>query len=86
MDQPASQTDPSVPAESTAPNARRHPVRGALTLLLAPVWVPWVLVRGLTRICGEGLLFSIETLRRQPVDLELGAARAVFDLFALVAP
>ena len=85
MDQLPPQSDLSAPAESTAPAARRHPVRGALALLLVPFWVPWVLIRGLTRICGEGLLFSIETLRKRPVDLELGIARAAFDLSALVA-
>ncbi|MCO4768731.1 MAG: ABC transporter permease [Deltaproteobacteria bacterium] len=82
MDQPAPQTQPATPSAAPPP---RHTARAALALLTSPLWVPWVLVRGLTRICGEGLLFSLETLRGKPLDLELGPARMLFDSLAVLA-
>ncbi len=57
--------------------------RATIALLTWWVWVPWVLVRGLTRICGEGLLFSLETLRGASPDLGDGVGRFLFDLLAL---
>ena len=64
---------------------QRGPSVRFLGVLFAPLWVPVALVLGLTRICGEGLLFSLETLLGRPLALESSLLRVVFDLFALVA-
>jgi|GEM_PF-54610 len=81
MDQNTSQT--AAPAGRPSPGGSR--LKAAAALLLAPLWVPWVLVRGLTRICGEGLLFAVETWRGRSVRFDSKPLRFLFDLFATVA-
>lgn len=80
MDQLPPQTTSDPPSLTTGGK-----LRGALVLLTAPLWVPLVLVRGLTRICGEGVLFSAETLRGKPAEISQGPGRLVFDAVSLVA-
>ena len=72
MDQPAPQPPPS------------HPVRAAIVVLTALLWVPLALSRGLMRICGDGLLFSVETARGRSLELDSPAGKLLFDAFAVV--
>jgi lipoprotein-releasing system permease protein len=54
-----------------------------LLLSTAPIWAPFLLLFGLARICGDGLLFVMEGYGS---SLEIaGPARWAFDAFALVA-
>jgi lipoprotein-releasing system permease protein len=80
MDQPT----PPPTVVRPAPPSTWGKVRGAAALITSPLWVPLVLVRGLTRICGEGLLFSAETLRGRPLEIESAPLRFAFDAMALV--
>lgn len=52
-------------------------------LLTAPIWAPFVLLFGLSRICGDGLLFVLESYRGESREPR-GVARFLFDIVALV--
>ncbi len=56
----------------------------ALVVVAAPLWVPFALLRGLMRICGDGLLYSIENARGRPVAIDSALLKLPFDAIAVV--
>ncbi len=55
-----------------------------LLLLTAPLWAPIVLLLGLARICGDGLLFVLESGRRRESTEPRGAGRLLVGIVALL--
>ena len=70
------QTSPTPPPD--------RPLAAALVVVGAPLWVPFALLRGLMRICGDGLLFSVETARGRPLTIESPAVKLPFDALAVL--
>ena len=55
----------------------------ALLALLSPLWAPLFLLRGLARICGDGLLFVLESWRDRPLEVP-PALRPLLDAASLL--
>lgn len=69
------------PAPTSSSTRRIAPL---FVIVTAIVWVPLALLRGLMRICGDGLLFSLETARGKPLPLESRLLRLPFDALAVL--
>ena len=66
----------------SAPRSNR--LGAFFVVLTAPLWVPLALLRGLMRICGDGLLFSLETHRGKPLTIDSAALKLPFDAMAVL--
>ena len=64
--------------------AARHAFQRLVVALVVPLWVPLALLYGLGRICGDGLLFVLESYGRRP-QLANPISRILFYTFALAA-
>ncbi len=69
---------------NSAPPPQNRRLAAALVVVGAPLWVPLALLRGLMRICGDGLLYSVENARGRPLSIDSPLAKLPFDALAVL--